>query len=87
MDNTEQRQINVIVDREETDVVRTQWDSCCMRLDREATIYFSQLSIALITIGFCIFQLSVSETCERDSLYSGVLTLVVGVYLPQPAMR
>ena len=62
------------------------WDSCCLTLDRQATIFFSQLSIALITISFCVYQLSISDSCERDSLYSGILSLVLGVYLPSPRM-
>ena len=63
------------------------WKSCCLRTDPNAVIFFSQLTIALITIGFCIYQLSVSESCERDSMYSGILSLVIGCYLPTPSIK
>lgn len=60
------------------------WVSCCMRMNPKAVVFFSQLAIALTVIAFCIVQLSMSESCEQDSLYSGILMLVVGVYLPSP---
>ena len=64
------------------------WHSCCgLTLDRRATLFFSQLSIAISVIGFCIWQLLHSHTCEKDALYSGLLTLVIGVYLPQPNLH
>ena len=63
------------------------WTSCCLRLDKNATIFFSQLSIALSTISFCMYQLIGSESCEQDSLYSGLLSMVIGCYMPQPSMR
>ena len=64
-----------------------EWKSCCLVIDKHATIFFSQLSIAIVTVVFCIVQLSLSKTCERDSLYSGMLTLVLGVYLPTPRLK
>ena len=64
------------------------WQSCSgCTLDKRATIFFSQLLIALIIILFCIYQLIHSESCERDSLYSSILTLVLGVFLPNPRME
>ena len=74
MDNEEQKE-------------KVTWRSCCLKTDPDAVIFFSQLTIALITIGFCIYQLSVSESCERDSMYSGILSLVIGCYLPTPSIK
>ncbi len=61
------------------------WKSCgnCT-VDKRSTVFFSQLTIAITVIIFCIAQLSLSDSCEKDSLYSGILMLVVGVYLPSP---
>ena len=66
---------------------KVTWRSCCLKTDPDAVIFFSQLTIALITIGFCIYQLSVSESCERDSMYSCILSLVIGCYLPTPSIK
>jgi hypothetical protein len=64
-----------------------EWRSCCTIMDKEAVMFFSQLGIAITTIAFSITMLALSDSCERDSLYSGILTLVVGVYLPQLQMK
>ena len=63
------------------------WRSCCLAADPKAVIFFSQLSIALITVFFCIFQLVTLKECEAQSLYSSILMLVLGVYIPQPSMK
>ncbi len=63
------------------------YKSCCLFVDKRALQFFSQLTISLITIGFSISQLAISESCEKDALYSGMLTLVVGTWLPQPSMK
>jgi hypothetical protein len=60
------------------------WTSCCIQMDKRAAMFFSQLAISLITIFFCLYQLINVDTCEAQSLYSSLLTLVLGVYLPSP---
>ena len=80
--NIEQQNLEV----QQTIKKDNEWKSCCLTVDKNATIYFSQLAISIITIAFCIVQLTLSKSCERDSLYSGILTLVIGVYLPSPKL-
>ena len=63
------------------------WQSCCLTLDKRATIFFSQLTIAMTVTIFCIYQLIHLDNCEAQSLYSSILTLVLGVFLPSPKMR
>jgi hypothetical protein len=63
------------------------WQSCCMTIDRRATRYFTQLGIAIMIITFCIVQLIRNETCESQSLYSGILMTVIGVMLPSPSLH
>ena len=74
------------VKEDDVDKEKNEYKSCCMIVDKRAVRFFSQLTISLITIFFSIYQLSTSESCERDSLYSGMLTLVLGCWLPQPSM-
>jgi hypothetical protein len=40
--------------------------------------------ISVGVMSFCGVQLVRLENCEAQSLYSGLLSLVVGIYLPQP---
>ena len=63
------------------------WQSCCMTIDRRATRYFSQLSIAILIITFCIVQLIRNESCEGQALYSGLLMTVIGIMLPSPSLH
>jgi hypothetical protein len=64
----------------------TTWDSCCLRLDKRATIFFSQLSISILVMMFSTVQLVRLDDCESQQAYIGLLTLCLGVWLPQPSM-
>lgn len=66
------------------------WTSCCLRTDRAAVFFFSQLGISLLVMSFCLYQLSIPQTVEAlesRQYYSGTVTLIVGVWLPSPRMR
>jgi hypothetical protein len=61
------------------------WRSGCLIMDRRAAIYFTQLFISLIVICFCLYMLlNHPEDCNKESTYIGLLTLVIGVHLPNP---
>ncbi len=64
-----------------------EWSSCCFKIDRRATRYFTQLGIAIMIISFCIVQLIRNDTCESQQLYSGILMTVIGVMLPSPSLH
>ena len=56
----------------------TTWRSCCgATIDSRALVFFSQFSIAIMVLSFCIYQLIHSDSCNTDSLYSSILTLVL----------
>ncbi len=63
------------------------WTSCCLRMDKRAVAYFGQMGISAAIIGFTIGMMSVYKDCDTFSRYSPLLTLVVGVWLPQPQLR
>jgi hypothetical protein len=62
------------------------WESCCLRLDKRIVVFMSQLSTSLTIIFFCMFMLCAYRDCETFARYSPLLTLVIGVWLPQPRM-
>ena len=66
---------------------KTTWRSCCLVLDKRATIFFSQLIFSLIIIGFCVGMLVQNQDCATFSRWSPLLVLVLGVWLPQPSLR
>ena len=63
-----------------------EWRSCsgCGKCDKHLLIFTSQLSISIMVIVFSMYQLLISQSCERDGLYSGTLTFIVGSWLPSP---
>ena len=66
---------------------KTTWRSCCLVLDKRATIFFAQLTFSVIVVGFCIGMLVVNDDCNTFSRWSPLLVLILGVWLPQPSLR
>ena len=81
--------IKVVVpaDNDDNDDDDNTWKSCCVRSDKRAISFFSQLSISVLVIVFCLYQLIHLTTCNDQQAYIGLLTLILGVWLPAPAMR
>jgi hypothetical protein len=63
------------------------WRSCCFLVDKRMTVFISQLIIALAVISFSFVQLIRSNDCESNQLYVGLLTMVLGIFLPSPRAR
>ena len=61
------------------------WRSGCLTIDRKAVVFFATLGISLIVIAFCIFQLTTSKSCETQTTYMGLLTLVLGIWIKSPS--
>tara|TARA_R110000796_G_scaffold77688_3_gene173592 strand:+ start:487 stop:834 length:348 start_codon:yes stop_codon:yes gene_type:complete len=68
----------------EDDKYKDTWKSCCMVLDRRAVQYFTQISIIAGTMGFSIAQLYRNDTCEGQQTYLGLLTMLIGILIPNP---
>jgi hypothetical protein len=66
---------------------RVLWKSCCLVLDKRALLFFSQLFISGLIISFTIGMLLTNQDCDTFSRYSPLLTLIIGVWLPQPQLR
>ena len=60
------------------------WKACCFLCDKRVIVFASQLLISVTVLVFCMGQLYRSRSCEHDALYSSVLTLVLGCWLPSP---
>lgn len=64
----------------------TTWRSCCLTIDRQAALFFSQLIVGVAVIGFCIGMLVANRDCDTFSRWGPLLTFVVGVFLPAPQL-
>ena len=68
--------------------VENQWKSCCLVVDRRAVLFFSQLSISMIVLTLCVYNLVVHhDNCDSNQLYTGLLTMIIGVWIDAPKMR
>ena len=61
------------------------WRTGCFILDRECTFFATRATFSLVVIFFCVFQLITKVDCNSQSLYIGVLTTIMGVWLPAPS--
>ena len=69
-------------EKEPVDADRPVWNSCCLRMDSRATVYFSQLIMAFGVLGFCFYQLVKAEfDCNRGGPYWGAISMILGVIL------
>ena len=63
------------------------WVTCCYKCNKNAVVFFSQLVICSSVVCFCMVQLFRSETCNQDALYSGIMMVILGAFLPTPKIR
>ena len=64
------------------------WKSCCgLELDKNAIQYFTTIGIITGIMGFAIYKLSTNESCESQTAYMGLLTLLLGILSPSPMFK
>ena len=63
------------------------WRSCCLIMDRRMIVFFSQLVIGIAVISFSFVQLARNNDCESNQLYVGLVTMIIGIFLPSPRVK
>ena len=63
------------------------WRSCCYDCNKNAVMYFTTISIIVGIMVFCIYKLSTNESCENQTAYMGLLTLLLGILSPSPVFK
>ena len=66
---------------------RRVWHSCCLTCDKDVVQYITKYSMLVLLMGFFSVELHLSETCEQTQLFTGLLTMIVGVALPNPKLK
>lgn len=79
------RSINKLNEKYSTMDIR--WKSCCFYIDKGLLQFIFETVFALGVIIFCIIQMIRLPDCESQQLYSGILTFVIGILVPQPTLR
>lgn len=62
----------------------TDWICCGAKVNRHLIRYSVQLIISLCVGGFSIYQLSTYSGCDKESLYTSLLTMALSIYFPAP---
>ena len=90
MNDITKRQVQHAIDMEDKKIeveLENEYKSCCGgNTDRRLLQFYSQLTFSLITVIFSVTKLALSTSCDQDSLYSGLLMIVIGTWLPSPRL-
>ena len=60
------------------------WRSCCLEVDARALQFFTQMLLLACVMAFCVYQLVTNQSCEAQTGYMGLLTLLIGIIVPAP---
>ena len=64
------------------------WKSCCGLSAHSAPVqYFTTIFIISGIMAFCIYKLCINLTCESQTAYMGLLTLLLGILAPSPVFK
>jgi hypothetical protein len=63
------------------------WRSCCTYIDGRVMQFLVQSLVCSLVVCFCMYMLFRSEECTHQQLYSGILTMVLGVFIPNPKIH
>jgi hypothetical protein len=63
------------------------WHSCCLTADKDFCMYITQIALIFFVILFCIYQLLTLRECIYQTVYTSMLTLLIGLVIPSPAIR
>ena len=61
-----------------------RWESCCLTVDKRMMQYITQITIICGVMLFSIYQLVSNDSCEAQTAYMGLLTLLLGLIIPTP---
>jgi hypothetical protein len=64
-----------------------EWKSCCFNLDKDFVKFFVQVAISLMILSLSIYKLIIITDNDDKSLYVSLLTLILGIYTPQPTIK
>ncbi len=64
-----------------------RWHSCCLTCDKDVVQYLMKYFILISLMVFFGIELHLSDKCESDQLYTGLLSMVIGLALPNPKLK
>jgi len=76
----------VIPDEQNLPKIEKEWISCCIKMDKSAVKYFTQISVLTGLIVFSATMLAYDTDCNSQRNYASLLMVCLGCFLPQPKM-
>jgi hypothetical protein len=80
---------NPITPKKEPAAVKADvmWQSCSgCELDPRVLLFFTSFIISVGVIVFCIYEISLSKTCEATTTFMNLLMFILGVWVPRPSL-
>ena len=74
----------MIITNEEPNV---EWQSCCLKVDKNMVKYISQVGILGGLIIFSACMLVVEKGCESQRNFSSLLMICLGTLIPSPKLE
>lgn len=75
----EEKKLNI--EEKKYNIQERSWRSCCFQLEPQSSIFFAKLTISIMTIALCSYQLIAEVDCSSRSLFSSILSSVVTFWL------
>lgn len=72
---------NIEIKKLEFEIEEKRFKSCCFDLHQESSNFFAKLTISIMIIGLCSFQLITNTDCSYQSLYSSLLSSIIVFWL------
>ena len=71
---------------EQKNIDSNQLRTCCGNhsSDKRLLIFISSLSISLLVLILCCYQLVNKSDCQSQNTYVGLITLIIGIWLKSP---
>ena len=65
-----------------------EWKSCCFKANKDFLKFFVQVAISFMILSLSIYKLCmINGNSDDKSLYVSLLTLILGIYTPQPTIK
>ena len=61
-----------------------RWTTCCSRTEASFVRYVAQILVSLIVLVFALIMIGLGHS---DPYYFSLVTLVIGLFLPEPKHR
>jgi len=55
--------------------------SCCFELRHSSLLFFARFTITMCVMGLCSYQLIYLVDCSHQTLYSGILGIIIGSWV------